>query len=245
MRKELRKRFLRMSKSASGLGGALRAPARRRRGRAGPYSLLRKSSSLLFFLFLLSSAKSFSHPMGNFSVNRWTRLSPRAGGIDVTHVIDLAEIPTQKALSESNLTSAPRGEALAKLRDALARALSAGPRSHRRRRARGAHGREERSGVRPGSRGPPDRAPDAGPRGEGPARGRSRPWRSPTRTSKAARAGRKSSRRPGKGATLLAADVPASDRSRRLTEYPSDPAEPPSEVTRAALRVRFGAGRVR
>ena len=48
----------------------------------------------------------------------------------------------------------------------------------------------------------------------------------------------------GKGATLLSADVPASDRTRRLTEYPSDPAEPPSEVTRAALRVRFGAGRV-
>jgi hypothetical protein len=36
--------------------------------------------------------------------------------------------------------------------------------------------------------------------------------------------------------------VPASDRTRRLTEYPSDPAEPPSEVTSAALRVKFGAG---
>jgi hypothetical protein len=34
--------------------------------------------------------------------------------------------------------------------------------------------------------------------------------------------------------------VPALDRSRRLTEYPSDPSEPPSEVTSAALRVRFG-----
>src|SRR6266571_5011529 len=84
-----------------------------------PHFLLRKSFFLFSLFLLLSSAKSFSHPMGNFSVNRWTRLSPRAGGIDVTHVIDLAEIPTQKVLSESNLTGAPRGEALAKLRDAL------------------------------------------------------------------------------------------------------------------------------
>ena len=88
----------------------LSRPLRRRGEEDEEGDGMRKSLFLLALSLLLSSADSFSHPMGNFSVNRWTWLSPRAGGIDVTHVIDLAEIPTQRALSELNLTSAPQGE---------------------------------------------------------------------------------------------------------------------------------------
>jgi nickel/cobalt exporter len=182
--------------------------------------------------------------MGNFSVNRWTRLSPRAGGIDVTHVIDLAEIPTQKALSESSLTSAPRGEALAKLRDALGARFLPGLVLT----VEGARvslnvvrsDLEFTSGVAdlPTARLTLDLEASV------PVEGVKAVEFSDTNFE--GRAGWKEVvAAPGKGAALLATNVPASDRTRRLTEYPFDAAEPPSEVTSAALRVRFGAGRAR
>src|SRR5262249_46785584 len=43
----------------------------------------------------------------------------------------------------------------------------------------------------------------------------------------------------GGGAALRKSSVPSSDRTRALTEYPTDPAEPPSEVTSAELTVRW------
>jgi hypothetical protein len=182
--------------------------------------------------------------MGNFSVNRWTRLSPRAGGIDVQHVIDLAEIPTQKALSDSGLTAAPRGEALAKLRDTLAALLVPGLVLT----VEGA--RVALTIVRsslefaPGVADLPTARLTLDLEANVPIEGVLAVAFSDTNFE--GRAGWKEVvAAAGKGASLLAADVPASDRTRRLTEYPSDPAEPPSEVTGAALRVRFGAGRVR
>jgi nickel/cobalt transporter (NicO) family protein len=182
--------------------------------------------------------------MGNFSVNRWTRLSPRAGGIDVTHVIDLAEIPTQRALSESSLTGAPRGEALAKLRDDLAARFLPGLVLT----VEGA--RVALTVVRsaleftPGVADLPTARLTLDLEVKISKEGALSVVFSDTNFE--GRAGWKEVvAAAGKGATILAADVPAADRSRRLTEYPSDPAEPPSEVTRATLRVRFGAGRMR
>jgi nickel/cobalt transporter (NicO) family protein len=182
--------------------------------------------------------------MGNFSVNRWTRLSPRAGGIDVTHVIDLAEIPTQRALSEASLTSAPRGESLAKLRDALAARFLPGLVLT----IEGARAALKivRSDLEfaPGVADLPTARLTLDLEASVPVEGVAAVAFSDTNFE--GRTGWKEVvAAAGKGATLLAADVPASDRTRRLTEYPSDPAEPPSEVTSAALRVRFGSGRVR
>ncbi len=182
--------------------------------------------------------------MGNFSVNRWTRLSPRAGGIDVTHVIDLAEIPTQKALSESSLAKAPQGEALANLRDAFAARFLPGlvltvagarvPLKVVRSALEFAPGVADL----PTARLTLDLEADV-----------QRPGETAIAFSDMNFEGRVGWKEvvaaAGEGATLLATNVPASDRSRRLTEYPSDPAEPPSEVTSAALRVRFGAARSR
>ncbi|MFI5197603.1 MAG: hypothetical protein ACHQJD_03200 [Thermoanaerobaculia bacterium] len=179
--------------------------------------------------------------MGNFSVNRWTRLSPRAGAIDVTHVIDFAEIPTQKALSESSLTSAPRGEALAKLRDDLAARFLPGLVLT----VEGARVpltlvRSELEFV-PGVADLPTARLTLDLEASVPKEGVAAVAFSDTNFE--GRAGWKEVvAAAGKGATLLATDVPAADRTRRLTEYPSDPAEPPSEVTSAALRVLFGTG---
>src|ERR1035441_6921521 len=46
---------------------------------------------------LLLTALSFTvlaHPMGNFSVNHYSRLHFRQAGVELTYVLDLAEIPT-------------------------------------------------------------------------------------------------------------------------------------------------------
>lgn len=182
--------------------------------------------------------------MGNFSVNRWTRLSPRAGGIDVTHVIDLAEIPTQKALADSGLTNAPQGEALAKMRDTLgARFVPGLLLTVEGVRVPLTVVRSELEFV-PGVAGLPTARLTLNLEADVPKVGDKAVAFSDTNFE--GRAGWKEIiAAAGKGATLLAADVPVSDRTRRLTEYPTDPAEPPSEVTTAALHVRFGAGRVR
>lgn len=182
--------------------------------------------------------------MGNFSVNRWTRLSPRAGAIGVTHVIDLAEIPTQKALSDSGLTGAPQGDALAKLRDTLAARYLPGlvlAVSGARVPLRVVKSALEFApGVAelPTARLTLDLEADAPKSGDAAV--------AFSDSNFEGRAGWKEViASAGTGATLLATDVPATDRSRRLAEYPSDPSEPPSEVTSAALRVRFGPGRSR
>jgi nickel/cobalt transporter (NicO) family protein len=182
--------------------------------------------------------------MGNFSVNRWTRLSPRAGGIDVTHVIDLAEIPTQKVLSDSSLTGAPRGEALVKMRDSLAARFLPGLVLT----VDGARVALEVVGsaleFAPGVASLPAARLTLDLEASIPKEGVKAVAFSDTNFE--GRAGWKEVvAEAGKGAALLAADVPALDRTRRLTVYPSDPAEPPSEVTRATLRVRFGTGRTR
>jgi nickel/cobalt exporter len=176
--------------------------------------------------------------MGNFSVNRWTRLSPRAGGIDVTHVIDLAEIPTQKALSESGLTTAPQGEALVKLRDAFTARFAPGlvlTVDGARVPLRAVKSTLEfAAGVAdlPTARLTIELAADSPKTGEVVV--------TFSDTNFEGRAGWKEIiAAAAKGASLLASNVPESDRTKRLTVYPSDPAEPPLEVTTATLRVRF------
>jgi nickel/cobalt exporter len=177
--------------------------------------------------------------MGNFSVNRWTRLSPRAGGIDVTHVIDLAEIPTQKALSESGLTTAPKGEALGKLRDAFTARFAPGlvlTVDGARVSLKAVRSTLEfAAGVAdlPTARLTIELAADIPRAGEAAV--------TFTDTNFEGRAGWKEIiAAAAKGASLLASNVPEADRTKRLTVYPSDPAEPPLEVTTATLRVRFG-----
>ncbi len=182
--------------------------------------------------------------MGNFSVNRWTRLSPRAGGIDVTHVIDLAEIPTQKILSESGITAAPEGDTLVKLRDTFAARFAPGlvltVDGARVPLRIVASTLEFAPGVAelPTARLTIELAAEIPKRGDVAV--------AFSDTNFEGRAGWKEIvAAAGKGARILTANVPASDRSGRLTAYPSDPAEPPSEITSAALRVQYGGGSAR
>jgi len=54
---------------------------------------------------LLVMPKSFAHPMGNFSVNHYSKISLENDGVKVTYIIDLAEIPTYQELQQGNITA--------------------------------------------------------------------------------------------------------------------------------------------
>ena len=69
--------------------------------------MFRKS---VFFLSLLAVAlllgpRSLAHPMGNFSVNHYSRISLESDGIKISYIIDLAEIPTYQELQQGNVTA--------------------------------------------------------------------------------------------------------------------------------------------
>src|ERR1700691_4358280 len=64
---------------------------------------------LYFFLLSLClwlAPRGFAHPMGNFSVNHYSKISLGREGIRVTYIIDLAEIPTYQELQQQvNVTA--------------------------------------------------------------------------------------------------------------------------------------------
>jgi hypothetical protein len=49
-------------------------------------------------LLLIAPLAVWPHPMGNFSVNHYTRMEPGARGLIVTYVLDLAELPTTELI---------------------------------------------------------------------------------------------------------------------------------------------------
>jgi ABC-type nickel/cobalt efflux system permease component RcnA len=59
----------------------------------------------LIALCLLLGQRSFAHPMGNFSVNHYSKISVESDGIRVSYIIDLAEIPTYQELQQGNVTA--------------------------------------------------------------------------------------------------------------------------------------------
>ncbi len=62
-------------------------------------------SCFLLTLCLCLAPRSFAHPMGNFSVNHYSRISLDREGIRISYIIDLAEIPTYQELQQGNVTA--------------------------------------------------------------------------------------------------------------------------------------------
>jgi ABC-type nickel/cobalt efflux system permease component RcnA len=59
----------------------------------------------LIAICLLLGQRSFAHPMGNFSVNHYSKISVERDGIRVSYIIDLAEIPTYQELQQGSVTA--------------------------------------------------------------------------------------------------------------------------------------------
>jgi high-affinity nickel-transport protein len=70
----------------------------------------RRWSGIIFLLFglILSSATSFAHPMGNFSVNHYSKVTIKRGEVEVRYLIDMAEIPTFQEIRQFDIT--PRAD---------------------------------------------------------------------------------------------------------------------------------------
>jgi len=69
-------------------------------------------------LLLFGAAVGFSHPMGNFSVNHYSRLEVSGRGIQLVYAIDLAEIPTFDLLRSWQLErTSPKERLEAKARE--------------------------------------------------------------------------------------------------------------------------------
>jgi len=62
-------------------------------------------ATLLFLLGLCRVATA--HPMGNFSVNHYSKISVQGDRIIVGYFIDLAEIPTYQELQQGNIAATP------------------------------------------------------------------------------------------------------------------------------------------
>jgi ABC-type nickel/cobalt efflux system permease component RcnA len=62
-------------------------------------------SFILLTFCLCLAPRSFAHPMGNFSVNHYSRISLDREGITISYIIDLAEIPTYQELQQGNVTA--------------------------------------------------------------------------------------------------------------------------------------------
>jgi len=52
-------------------------------------------------IFLSMSSAAYAHPMGNFSINHYSKIIPGTRAIEVDYIIDMAEIPTFQQMQES------------------------------------------------------------------------------------------------------------------------------------------------
>jgi len=81
---------------------------------------------LTLFALLLFPQTSFAHPMGNFSVNHYSKITLRNEGVEVRYIIDLAEIPAYQELQQGSITATPNSPATLRFAATRGRELGRG-----------------------------------------------------------------------------------------------------------------------
>jgi nickel/cobalt transporter (NicO) family protein len=181
-------------------------------------------------LALLPAAAS-AHPLGNFSVNHLSEVSVSSDRVDVRYILDEAEIPTfqQRTLADAEVLERKRVEVDRRLeltvdgRRVELRPAGAGTISHP----------EGQGGLRTTRVELPLTAAV-----DSPSRVELRDGTFPDRVGWKAVVVE-----PGRG-TAVRSSAPAEDPTNRLTTYPEDLLESPSDVRGASFDVRPGAGTV-
>ena len=66
-----------------------------------------KFLNLLMFVLtcLFAAPASHAHPMGNFSVNHYSRITLTKDAIEIRYILDLAEIPTYQELQKGGIVA--------------------------------------------------------------------------------------------------------------------------------------------
>ena len=54
---------------------------------------------------VLAPLSGYAHPMGNFSVNHYSRITLTSEGVEIRYILDLAEIPTYQEMQQDNLVA--------------------------------------------------------------------------------------------------------------------------------------------
>jgi nickel/cobalt exporter len=182
---------------------------------------------------LAVTASAAAHPLGNFTINRYSRIEPSGNRLYVLYVLDLAEIPTFQAKSQVSAEGAARY--------ATRLALSIG-----RRLELAVDGR--RSALTPVRRVlafPPGQAGLRTTRLEVVFRGPELTGKSRIAYRDANYSGRigwkEITAKPSAGAQLLASSVPSKSVSSELLDYPKDLLESPLDVVSARIGVEPGS----
>src|ERR1700674_5600934 len=55
-----------------------------------------------------SSILTFAHPMGNFSINHYSKITVQKDSIEIHYLIDAAEIPTFQEMQQGEFSSDPQ-----------------------------------------------------------------------------------------------------------------------------------------
>jgi nickel/cobalt exporter len=67
-------------------------------------NLCRRGTALFFFLLIAIVPDCFAHPMGNFSINHYSKIKIGKDAIDIRYVIDMAEIPTYQEMRQEGIS---------------------------------------------------------------------------------------------------------------------------------------------
>jgi hypothetical protein len=84
--------------------------------------------TLAVIILILGVPAGFAHPMGNFSVNHYTKITIGHSPIDVRYLIDIAEIPTFQEMRQWDITPSAGAANVSRYLDMQEKALKGGSR---------------------------------------------------------------------------------------------------------------------
>ena len=203
--------------------------------------ILARAAALAVLLSLLFPLVALAHPLGNFTVNRYSRIEVGPERVTVRYVLDLAEIPTLQELQAVGVTSVPDAAQRAALLLRFGTAVHEGARLSIGDTAVVLTQRGAALELIPGQAGLStmrvtfDYATDVRVGDNAPI--------TYSDATFADRIGwREIVLRAGSGIRLEGASVPSEDQTDELRNYPTDATRPPLSVTRAAAVVRLAPG---
>ncbi len=188
-------------------------------------------------------ATAIAHPMGNFSINHYTKIVPGDRAIELEYIIDMAEIPTFQQMQQSAIVPKPGDPSLPPYLAQQAAQLKKGLTLEADRHPLSLVTESQRVIFPPGAGGLPTmkmgfayRAALPHPIGQAPCALQYRDDNFP------GHAGWKEIIAvPGAGVTMVGSSVPEKDRSLGLSNYPTDMLHSPPQTLAASLNFRAAA----
>jgi nickel/cobalt transporter (NicO) family protein len=175
----------------------------------------------------LAPGAAAAHPLGNFTVNRFSAIELSGSDVYVHYVLDLAEIPTYQEGGRVRSPSFPSALARGFVLELDGRRLALIPVNHK-------------LSTKPGAGGLPTLRFEAVFRAHPPAQGTALVFRD---TNFADRIGWKEVVvRADRGASIRSSSVPSTSGSDELRAYPTNLLKSPLDVTFARARVEQGSG---